>query len=175
MAGAGNVNLDPMFDSTNYYLRSNSPCADIGDSSLIYNDPPDPNNPSFAKWPARGTLRNDLGAYGGPGSMVISNSVVSVQSNLLNNNPEGFYLNQNYPNPFNPVTNLGFGISDLGFVSLKVYNAIGQVVAVLVNEKKSAGSYSVNFNASNFSSGIYFYKLEVDNVTIDTKKMTLIK
>lgn len=175
VAGAGNVNLDPMFDSTNYYLRSNSPCADIGDSSLIYNDPPDPNNPSFAKWPARGTLRNDLGAYGGPGSMVISNSVVSVQSNLLNNNPEGFYLNQNYPNPFNPVTNLGFGISDLGFVSLKVYNAIGQVVAVLVNEKKSAGSYSVNFNASNFSSGIYFYKLEVDNVTIDTKKMTLIK
>jgi len=88
--------------------------------------------------------------------------------------PSMFDLSQNYPNPFNPSTNLEFGISDLGFVSLKVYNASGEEVATLVNEVKAAGYYTVNFNASGLSSGIYFYTLQVNNFTA-TKKMLLVK
>ena len=88
--------------------------------------------------------------------------------------PTKFDLSQNYPNPFNPSTNLEFGISDLGFVSLKVYNASGREVATLVNEVKTAGYYSINFSGLNLSSGIYFYTLKVNNFTA-TKKMMLIK
>ena len=88
--------------------------------------------------------------------------------------PVKFDLSQNYPNPFNPSTNLEFGIPDLGFVSLKVYNASGREVSTLVNEVKSAGYYSVSFSGMNLSSGIYFYTLQTNNFTA-TKKMLLLK
>ena len=88
--------------------------------------------------------------------------------------PPNFYLSQNYPNPFNPVTNLEFGISKLGFVSLRIYNMLGKEVATLVNEKQNAGSYNVRFDGSGLSSGMYYYKLESGSFT-DTKKMILIK
>ena len=88
--------------------------------------------------------------------------------------PSQFELSQNYPNPFNPSTNVEFGISELGFVSLKVYNALGMEVATLVNEVKPAGYYKVSFNGSNLSSGIYFYSIKAGDF-VSTKRMTLIK
>jgi len=88
--------------------------------------------------------------------------------------PENFYLSQNYPNPFNPTTNLEFGISELGFVSLKVYDSSGKEIAILVNENKPAGKYSVTFDGSDLASGIYYYKLESGNFT-KTKRMVLLK
>ncbi|MBK8553738.1 MAG: T9SS type A sorting domain-containing protein [Ignavibacteria bacterium] len=75
--------------------------------------------------------------------------------------PERFSLEQNYPNPFNPVTNLEFGISKLGFVSLKLYDALGKEVKLLVNEIKPAGNYVVEFDGSDLPSGIYFYKTTI--------------
>ena len=96
---------------------------------------------------------------------------ISLEFNSI---PSIFYLKQNYPNPFNPSTNLEFGISNLEFVSLKVYNSIGIEVADLVNEIKPAGRYKVTFDGSNLSSGIYFYKLEAGNFT-ETKRMILLK
>jgi len=91
---------------------------------------------------------------------------------------KSFELKQNYPNPFNPSTNLEFGISKSGFVSLKIYDLTGKEVAVLVNEIKSAGNYSVNWSASEYASGIYYYKLSVRTKTgdfSDTKKMILLR
>ncbi len=85
-----------------------------------------------------------------------------------------YKLYQNYPNPFNPSTNLEFVISNPGFVSLKVYNSLGIEVADLVNENKPAGKYSLTFDGSNLSSGIYFYKLEAGDFT-DTRQMILLK
>ena len=81
---------------------------------------------------------------------------------------------QNYPNPFNPVTNLEFGISDLEFVSLKVYDLLGNEIKTLVNEIKSPGVYKVEFDGSNLSSGMYFYKFTAGEFT-EVKKMTLLK
>jgi hypothetical protein len=96
--------------------------------------------------------------------------------------PEGFTLQQNYPNPFNPSTRIRYSIPNViasetkqsQFVSLKVYDVLGNEVATLVNEEKPAGSYEVNFNASQLSSGIYFYKLQTGNFA-ETKKMLLLK
>ena len=100
--------------------------------------------------------------------------LTGIQNNI-SQVPASFELEQNYPNPFNPVTHLGFGISNLGFVSLKVYNALGKEVAVLVNERKGPGSYEVEFDGSDLSSGIYFYSMQIDGEIVQTKKMSLIK
>ena len=82
---------------------------------------------------------------------------------------------KNYPNPFNPTTNLEYGISELGYVSLKVYDMMGREVVTLVNEKKNAGIHSVKFDGSQFSSGIYYYTLSVDGIRMETKSMVLMK
>ena len=85
-----------------------------------------------------------------------------------------YQLYQNYPNPFNPATNLRFAIADLRFVQLKVYDILGREVAVLVNEQKGPGTYTVEWNAAGFSSGMYFYRLEAGTF-VDVKKMLLLK
>lgn len=90
------------------------------------------------------------------------------------NVPYQYKLEQNYPNPFNPSTRINYSIKNEGFVSLKVYNILGQQVANLVNEVKTPGNYSVNFNASDLSSGIYLYKIESNGFT-QTKKMILVR
>ncbi len=93
--------------------------------------------------------------------------------------PEEFSLNQNYPNPFNPVTSIEYTVpsnvkSETANVTLKVYDVLGNEVATLVNENKSAGIYEVEFNASKLTSGTYFYKLTFDKL-YSVKKMILIK
>ncbi len=88
--------------------------------------------------------------------------------------PAGYTLSQNYPNPFNPTTMIKFSVPETGFVTLKVYNTLGQEVATLVNEEKRAGSYEVDFNASNLASGVYMYTLSAGKVTL-SKKMLLVK
>jgi len=88
--------------------------------------------------------------------------------------PKQYILKQNYPNPFNPVTKVEFALPKSGFVSVKVYDMLGKQVAVLVNEYKNAGTYAVDFNASELSSGTYFYKLEVNGFT-EVKKMMVLK
>lgn len=85
-----------------------------------------------------------------------------------------FAVKQNYPNPFNPSTKIEFAIPTQNHVTVKVYNTIGVEVATLMNENKSVGLYSVNFNSGNFTSGIYFYKVTFGNNTL-TKKMILLK
>jgi photosystem II stability/assembly factor-like uncharacterized protein len=85
-----------------------------------------------------------------------------------------FSLNQNYPNPFNPRTFIQYAIANRQFVTLKVYDILGKEVATLVNEEKPAGSYEVKFDALNYPSGIYFYKLQAGSF-IETKKMIFLK
>ena len=95
------------------------------------------------------------------------------------NTPLKFALEQNFPNPFNPKTKIRFTISDAGtsfmkFVTLKVYNELGEEVATLVNEIKQPGDYEAEFDASNLSSGIYYYQIKAGKYT-NTKKMLLMK
>ena len=88
--------------------------------------------------------------------------------------PDKFNLSQNYPNPFNPSTTIGFDLPKDGNVKLSVFDNSGKLVSTIVNGFKSAGSYNVEFNASNLSSGVYFYKLEANGFS-KVMKMSLVK
>jgi len=83
-------------------------------------------------------------------------------------------LYQNYPNPFNPTTKIEFDLPKQSKVTLKIFNLLGQEIADLMNKNLAAGKYSVDFNASNLPSGIYFYKLTTEQ-NIYTRKMLLIR
>ncbi len=88
--------------------------------------------------------------------------------------PSGYSLEQNYPNPFNPNTKIRFSISSNEFVTLKVFDVLGNEVANLVNEELTSGIYQYDFDASNLSSGVYYYKLKAGSFS-ETKKMILIR
>jgi len=120
---------------------------------------------SYAVWSAI------LGA-----SAYCSYSIVSTVGINSNGNevPNVYSLSQNYPNPFNPVTNIKFAIPNGGLVKLVVYDIMGREVGTLVNQSMNAGSYTVDFDASSLSSGVYFYTITSGDFK-DTKKMMLIK
>jgi photosystem II stability/assembly factor-like uncharacterized protein len=96
---------------------------------------------------------------------------VKDEQNII---PVVYKLNQNYPNPFNPSTLINYQIPEEGLVSLKVYDILGNEVKTLVNEIKTIGSFNVQLDAGNLSSGVYFYKLTVGNF-VSTQKMILLK
>ncbi len=88
--------------------------------------------------------------------------------------PSSYRLGQNYPNPFNPTTTISYEIAEAGMVELEVFDMLGRKVADVVNQRKGTGSYTVNFDASKLSSGLYIYRLRANGKVL-TKKMTLIK
>jgi hypothetical protein len=88
--------------------------------------------------------------------------------------PTTYALHQNFPNPFNPVTKIQFGLPNDGNVRLSIYNTIGQEIKVLINQQLSAGKYSVDFDASGLTNGIYFYRLQAGSFS-QTKKLILLK
>ncbi|MBK7500635.1 MAG: T9SS type A sorting domain-containing protein [Ignavibacteriales bacterium] len=85
-----------------------------------------------------------------------------------------FVLEQNYPNPFNPSTTISFSIQTDQFVTLKVFNAIGEEMATLINKNLTRGTHNINFNADGLSSGFYIYRLESGN-QVQVRKMMLLK
>ncbi|MCU0372201.1 MAG: M20/M25/M40 family metallo-hydrolase [Ignavibacteria bacterium] len=120
--------------------------------------------------PSRGRGINPPGTTE-PDSMInytVITGIASVNETLV------YSLEQNYPNPFNPATSINYQLAANSYVSLKIFDVTGREVAVLVNAKQAAGFYKVEWDASKFSSGVYFYKLVTDNY-INTKKMMLIK
>jgi hypothetical protein len=90
------------------------------------------------------------------------------------NSPESFKLVQNYPNPFNPSTKISYTIPERSNVSLKVFDLLGSEIAELVNGEIETGTFTINFNASNLPSGVYFYQFKVGEY-LQTKKMILLK
>ncbi len=96
------------------------------------------------------------------------------QKSGVDNTTRSFVLNQNYPNPFNPVTQITFELNQEVHVSLAVYNSLGQLVKTLVNERRVEGVHTLNFNATELASGIYFYRLQAGDA-VSVKKMLLVK
>lgn len=101
------------------------------------------------------------------------NSIIGIQQ-VNSAIPDKFELYQNFPNPFNPNTKIKFNIPNSSLVEFKIYNSAGKEITTLVNGKLSSGSYEVNWNASDFPSGVYYYKIVSEHFN-DTKKMVLIK
>jgi hypothetical protein len=88
--------------------------------------------------------------------------------------PANYRLVQNFPNPFNPNTKITYQIPELSFVTLKIYDALGNEIIKLVNGEKPVGSYKIEFDATTLPSGIYFYRLQAGNF-VENKKMILLK
>jgi hypothetical protein len=114
------------------------------------------------------------GVAGTAGQGVYGYSWVPVGIGLNNNIPKEYALHQNFPNPFNPATNISYDLPHAGNVQIDVYDLTGRFVKSLVNDYKQSGSYSVTFDATNLSSGIYIYKIITSSFT-DAKKMILVK
>ena len=108
------------------------------------------------------------------GAYIDGKEIGNINSVAKNKEFINFVLKQNYPNPFNPSTTIQYSIPKESFVTIKVYNVLGKEIVTLVNERKSAGTYSVNFNSSNISSGVYFYRL-ISGTHSATKKMVILK
>lgn len=110
------------------------------------------------------------GSMGMTGTIIVSIESVKEISGTADN----YKLNQNYPNPFNPVTKINFSIAKAGSVTLKIYDISGKEVSTLVNANLNKGSYEVTFDGSNFSSGIYYYRISTGDFS-EVRKMALIK
>lgn len=124
----------------------------------------DPSQSRNAQWDAGWTNYN-------PNNVNYLTSVKSIAGDVA---PAAYSLEQNYPNPFNPSTTINYVLPAAGTVTIKVYNLVGQEVASLVNEYRTAGAYDVKFDASKLSSGVYFYSLKAGNY-LQVKKMMLLK
>ena len=116
------------------------------------------------------TVENVFGTMGDHQLVNIVTDVKELQSGT----PVAYELSQNYPNPFNPSTQIRFAIPEAGIVNIKVFNTLGQEITTLVSDYRNAGSYEVDFNASNLTSGIYFYTITSNNFS-ETRKMMLLK
>jgi uncharacterized lipoprotein YddW (UPF0748 family) len=172
-------------DTAKYYniYRSISSEIDYEDGENLYHITTNSNNSFTVKF-AEAPTRN----YYFLVTALDKNNVESAPSNIVPiivttdvadlEKPDEFKLYQNYPNPFNPTTNIAYHIPSRTNVRLSVYNILGQEVSVIVNEVKNAGDYLVKFDASNLSTGVYIYKIDVsigNQGFIDHKKMLLTK
>ena len=148
-------------DHTNgdFHLLQNAQAVDAGTNLVLptvfedLDNTPRPQGSGF-----------DIGCY------EFTNATTVEEENI----PESFQLFQNYPNPFNPTTTLSFVIGYSSFVSLKVYDVLGNEIATLVDEEKTAGKYEVSFNSTELPSGVYIYQLNSGNY-IQTRKMVILK
>ena len=116
--------------------------------------------------------RSSINIYGSPGK---DDNEVTFIKEYNNSIPANFILYQNYPNPFNPVTKISYAIPEDNYVTLKVYNTLGQEIQTLVNEYQKANWYSVYFNADGLASGVYFYCLQAGDNFHEVGKMLLIR
>ena len=103
-----------------------------------------------------------------------ANANLGKRAATIDDLPTTYALKQNYPNPFNPSTMISYSVPNNTYVTLKVFDVLGNEVATLVNEEKSAGNFEVEFNASGLSSGIYFYRIQTESF-VDTKKLIMLK
>ena len=143
----------------NYRLLQNSQAVDAGTNLVlptVFEDLDNISRPQGSGF--------DIGCYE-------YNTLTSVKEEIIAND---FILYQNYPNPFNPVTNIELRIADFGFVSLIVYDVLGNEITTLFNEEKPAGIYEIEFDGTGFPSGIYFSQLKCGSFR-ETKKMLLLK
>lgn len=187
--GTGNINANPKLITLFALLKCNSPCIDSGNPDMMYNDPESSIFPGYAKFPARGTVRNDMGAYGGSyadGWWNFFNFGKEMESAefeeeiVSSTTPGNISFNQ-YPNPFNPSTKIIYTLPEAANVSLQVFDILGNEVATLVNESQQSGAYEAEFNASGFASGMYLCRIQIipangtGQTFVETRKMLLLK
>jgi hypothetical protein len=169
-SGEGNIDEEPLFiiGDTLFHLSDSSPCVNTGADSLYYSGqwyfcPPD--DYEGDERPYMG-----IGADIGADETQVPVGIKSETSGI----PQSYKLHQNYPNPFNPSTTIEFALPKPGFVTLSIFNILGENVAIPVSEYLAAGIYKYHWNAKGLTSGVYLYKLEAAN-NILVRKMVLLR
>ncbi len=155
----------PNGDSLSYTWKVNGNVVSAGCDSLIY---------TFRELSSATTVSVVVSDASGASDSASWSFKIVTGVDEPSHGPATFTLLQNYPNPFNPTTTIEFSVSKPIFVHLSIFNILGQEVQVLVNGEKNPGSYSVQFNGSNLSSGVYFYRLQAGTFS-QIKKMELLK
>ncbi len=169
-AGEGNIEVDPLFrdpDNGDFHLMAdscgdvyNSPCIDAGDPAIF-------DSMLGCDW-GLGELRSDMGAYGGEGIPT------DVEEEQIPEIPMQFLLSQNYPNPFNASTIIQYSLLEASQVRIEIYDILGRKVETLVQGEQPAGYHKHVWDASDHSSGIYFYRIQAGDYA-ETRKMVLLK
>ncbi len=172
--GEGNLDSDPLLMSEFRLLSAHSPCVDRGNAAEIFNDTESPFRPGYAMLPARGMLRNDVGAYGGPAAAdwKLDQTYFKAKSVLAKNKN---VWSKSFPNPFNAETTIEFLLDQSARVNLDIYNVIGQKIVTLAEGPFSEGTYKYTWNANAMASGVYFYKLEINGQVMQMQKLILLK
>lgn len=169
--GTGNMDADPVFRnqaSGDYHLQDSISCQDIHWSPCI-----DRGSPEYidimleCAW-GLGTEQSDMGAYGGGDTTIVGINEIVPRT------PHEFYLSLNYPNPFNSSTVIEYDLSKPAYVTLDIFDLLGRKIETLINVRQNAGRHSAIWNGKDYSSGIYFYRIEAGNYT-ETKGMLLLK
>jgi hypothetical protein len=168
--GPGNIDTGPLFQDTLYNLSESSPCVGSGTDSIQidgswYVCPNHDLNGNLRPNPVDEMV--DMGA-------IESQHPTGILKEDLNFLPAIYRLEQNYPNPFNPRTVISWQLAVGSDVELSIYNLLGQKVATLVAERQNPGSYQAEWDASGFSSGVYYYRLSAGEF-VETKKLVLLK
>ncbi len=170
-AGTGNINQNPAFTSNNYYLASGSPCIDAGDAAALYNDIEDQANLGNALFPSLALLHNDMGAYGGPCTAVLppftTITGIAVQTNTINNL-------RVFPNPASSEFTVEFYLDRRQNIEIEAVNILGQVNAILFNDRLNEGSNKVLLNRAALPAGAYFLKVKTDNDAVQTIKWLVV-
>jgi len=172
---ATNIDADPLFADTLFHLSDSSPCIGKGIASfdfgggMICNCPPTDYDGNSRPNPIDEYV--DMGALESSYKFISDTTGIEAMTNFI---PTKFSLEQNYPNPFNPSTTIEFTLPTSAFVTLKVYNLLGEEVATLAAEKRSAGIHRINWDAKGLASGVYLYRLEAGDF-VQTKKLILMK
>jgi len=158
-----NTDADPMFGTgERLQIQSGTDIKVYNGSKIDLND-----------WDEDGSMDLLVGDYYGYVEVYVNTEIASGLNNGADDKPTKFSLSQNYPNPFNVVTQIEYQISDAGFVELSVYNLLGEKVANLVSEQRTAGTYQVSWNAAENPSGIYIYRLTSSGFIAEHKCMLL--
>ena len=168
--GEGNIDIDPLFrdpENGDFHLMAiecgdsvDSPCIDAGHPDIL-------DSLLDCAW-GLGTILSDMGTYGGGDSAGVG------VDDLIKQLPKRFTLSQNYPNPFNVSTVIRYNLPEPSAVTINIYDILGRKVQTLIDKYQSAGHHQVIWQADEFSSGIYFYKLTAGDFE-NTKKMVLLK
>jgi hypothetical protein len=167
--GTGNIDVEADFsDTVSFILNSTSPCIDAGDSSAIYNDVEDGPGSGNAKYPSRGTLRNDMGAYGGGGTTLIpaSNVVTGIFSFI----PKNFSFDV-FPNPCKEYFSVNYFLPSSSEVEMKIMDINGRALNEVLDEHQSAGTHTFTFS-ENFPQGVYVLQFGI-NRTWYSKMLTV--
>lgn len=161
LTGKGNVSLDPLMGADSFQLTELSPCMDKGDSTDLYNDPEEPGQTGMAKYPARGTIRNDLGAYGGPGAAITGYVRSGIPSGIpVAKVKDGPKLKQNHPNPASSYTLIDYTLSRAEPVVIMVTDLSGRIIYRYSIGDSSPGDHQFRLDVTGLQQGNYLYCLE---------------